>query len=369
MPKFQSVPRVLTGCGCVSALGAEAARLGRKALLVTGRTAMREHGFTQRILEMLRSAGVDTVTFDHVEAEPASPTIDRGRQVARENSCDVVICLGGGSAIDAGKAIAALFNEEHRTELYVRGLEVRLGGLPCIAIPTTSGTGSEVTNNSVITLPDDRTKKSIRGEALLPALAVVDPELTVPLPPDITAATGMDALTQAIESYASIHATPLTQALSFDAAIMLTRNVEAAFRDGADLAAREACSYGSLMAGMALANARLGVVHGIVHPVGARYHVPHGLACAILLPHAMRLNRAFAEEKFNSLSNALGCDVIEYIERLLGRLGIPPTLRDFGLSNADFDEIVEQSLPSGSLKANPKKIEPEDVRKLLAAVL
>ena len=151
---------------------------------------------------------------------------------------------------------------------------------------------------------------------------------------------------------------------------LLARNVEAAFRDGADLAAREACSYGSLMAGMALANARLGVVHGIVHPVGARYHVPHGLACAILLPHAMRLNRAFAEEKFNLLSNALGCDVIEYIEHLLGRLGIPPTLRDFATAReGDFDEIVEQSLPSGSLKANPKKIEPEDVRELLAAVL
>jgi len=368
MPTFITVPRILTGPGCSNAVGEEAARLGRKALLVTGRSAMRAAGFTNRLIDTLRDANLEVATFEDVETEPTAQTIDRGRKRARAEGADVVICLGGGSVLDAGKAIAALSNEDAPTEQFVRGRKIAARGLRIVAVPTTAGTGSEVTPNSVITLPADRTKQSIRGEQLLPHTAVVDPELAVPLPPDLTAACGLDALTQAMESYLSIHATVMTEALSIKATILLVCNLELAWENGSNLFAREACSTASLMAGIALANARLGVVHGIAHPIGARYGVPHGLACAVLLPHALRLNREAAPEKIDMLDRIAGGEAAQFVEGLLDRFGMPRSFAPFGLCETDFDGIIQQSLPSGSLKANPKEVTADDVRAILHAV-
>ena len=369
MAAFVSVPRVLTGWGCAESTGKEAARLGHKVLLVTGRSAMRSAGITERIIALIRAAGSQVAAFEEVEAEPEAETVDRGRRHAREQGCGVVVCLGGGSVLDAGKAIAALAHEDMPALEYVRGRRITSPGLSIVAMPTTSGTGSEVTPNSVLTLRGEQTKKSIRADTLLLAAAIVDPELTVPLPRELTAASGLDALTQAVESYWSVNATPLTESLSLRAVGLLAGSLETACNNGANRSAREACSYGSLMAGMALANARLGVVHGIAHPVGARYHVPHGLACAILLPQALRLNRPAEPEKYARLCEAVGCDLIEFVDGLLEHLGIPRTFESFGLAEDDFDTIVEQSLPSGSLKANPKLVDAQDVRNILRAVV
>ena len=192
-------------------------------------------------------------------------------------------------------------------------------------------------------------------------MALLDPELTVSVPPRLTAYSGVDALTQAIESFVSIHSTPLTKALSLYATRLLKNSVAQAFDDGGNMEARTDAAYGSLMAGMALAN-------GIAHPLGVRYNIPHGLVCGVLLPHVMEMNAAYAKSEFSELEAIFGEDPLTFIKKLLERLGMPARLTDFGLKESEFEVIVSESMPSGSLKANPKRVEPEDVVMILEKV-
>ena len=367
MPVFKTVDRLVTGPGCFDQLGELAKELGRRALVVTGTSAMRKAGVTDRAGERLSAAGVEPRLFEEIAGEPTAAQVDAGRRLCREERCDVVIGIGGGSPVDAAKAVAALAHAEAPASEYVRGRTAD-AGLPCIAVATTSGTGAEVTPNAVISDPEGAVKASIRGPGVLPKTAVVDPDLTLTCPPDVTAASGMDALTQAIESYVSIHATPVTDGLAFEAARLLLRHLPAAFDDGSDRAAREACAYGSVMAGMALANARLGVVHGIAHPLGIRYHIPHGLCCGVMLPVSIRLNREHAAEKYARLSHAAGAEIGDVVDALLDRLGMPRTFAAYDIDRGDFGLIAKESLPSGSLKANPKRVTEQDVIHILEQV-
>ncbi|MDP6439213.1 MAG: iron-containing alcohol dehydrogenase, partial [Candidatus Brocadiia bacterium] len=210
-----SLPRcVHIGPGTVRRLGEEVARLGERALLVTGRRALRESGTLDRVLALMGDAGISVEVFDEVPPEPDLATVDRARERLRGADCDVVIGLGGGSALDAGKAAAALADADEPTAVYHAGADVPARGLPHIAVPTTAGTGSEATSNSVLIDPDGMVKKSLRGPTLLPDVCIVDAELTLSCPPSVTAASGMDALVQAIESYVSVHAVATTEALS-----------------------------------------------------------------------------------------------------------------------------------------------------------
>ena len=369
MPTFRTVEQIVTGVGCFGQLGGLAKGLGSRALVVTGRKAMREAGVTDRACDSLAAAGVEPRLYEEIGGEPTSAHVDAGRALCREEGCDLVVGLGGGSAMDAAKAIAALVNAEAPAAEYVAGRAADAEtALPCIEVPTTSGTGTEVTPNAVISVAGEPVKKSIRGAGMMPSAALVDPELTVTCPPAVTAASGMDALTQAIESYVSIHATPLTETVSFQAALLLLEHLPAAFENGDDVAAREACSYGSMMAGIGLANARLGVVHGIAHPLGARYHIPHGLCCAVLLPASIRLNREAADAKYAMLSHVAGGDIEAVVLRMLDTFGIPRTLADYNIPSSDFAAIAAESMPSGSLKANPKKITEADVLRILQQV-
>ena len=369
MPMFRTVETLVTGVGCFEQLGELAAGLGRRALIVTGRNAMRKAGVTDRACELLAAAGVEARLFEEIAGEPTTAEVDAGRALCREEQCDLVIGLGGGSAMDAAKAVAVLMHAHAPTAEYVEGRSADAETtLPCIEIPTTSGTGTEVTPNAVISLSDKPLKSSIRGQGLLPAVALVDPELTVTCPPDVTAASGMDALTQAVESYVSIHATPLTEAVSFQAARLLLASLPAAVENGGDLAAREACAYGSMMAGMALANARLGVVHGIAHPLGVRYHIPHGLCCGVLLPASIRLNREAAKDKYAMLSHVCGGGIEAAVEQMLDRFGIPRALAGYDIPESDFATIAAESMPSGSLKANPKEVTEADVIGMLEQI-
>jgi alcohol dehydrogenase len=329
---------------------------------------MQRAGITDRVVALLRREGVETTVFAGIAGEPTVDHVDSGRKVCRENQCDLVVGMGGGSGIDAAKVIAGLAFEQEPTEIYHSGKEIAGRGLPFVAIPTTAGTGSEVTPNSVISNPRTFEKKSIRSSLFLARVAIVDPELTLSVPPTVTGHTGMDALTQAIESYISIYATPITEALSLEAAWLIARSLLIAYRQGANLGARTDMAYGSLMAGMALANARLGVVHGIAHPLGVRYHIPHGLVCAVLLPRAMRLNAEAAKEKFGRLAQVFGKEPIAFVEELSEALSLPKTLRAYKVKAADFPAIVRESMPSGSLKANPKKVTEGDVEMILRGV-
>jgi len=369
MPSFTTAREIVTGVGCVACLGNQAAALGRRALLVTGRSAARRSGATDKALALLAAEGVEATLFDQVEHDPDVTTVDAGRAACHEARCHCVIGLGGGSALDAAKAIAALVNEAEPTADFVLGKPIAQPGLPFLAIPTTSGTGAEVTKNAVLSDRSRRLKQSIRAECMMPVAAIVDPELTLSCPPQVTAAAGMDALVQAIEAFTSIHATPLTDALAFEAARRLIGSLAAAWEDGTNLAAREECAYGSLMAGMALANARLGAVHGMAHPLGAHYGLEHGVVCALLMPHVMRLNRGQVGDKYGRLSVLAGREIIAAIEGLGERFGLRRALDGVTIPREDFAAIAAESLPSGSLKANPRKFAEGDVVAVLEALV
>ena len=365
---FRIPGKVVTGWGCLEALGTVAAGLGGKALVVTGRSAMRKAGTTDRALTALASAAVPAALFDACEPEPGVATVDAAREAAHREAVDVVIGLGGGSAMDVAKVAAGLWNESAATAAFLRGRKVTSAGLPFVAVPATSGTGSEATINGVISDRDAGVKASIRDERFMARVAMVDPELTVSCPPEVTANAGLDALSQAIESYASVHATPITEALSAGAAAELAASVPAAVRNPVDRTARTRAAAGSLMAGMALGNARLGVIHGIVHPLGVRYDIPHGLACGVLLPAALAYNREAMGAKYGVLADIFGEDPVAFTRRLLDEVGMPANFKGFGVRGEDLGLIADASLPSGSLKANPRKVSRQDVIEMLRRV-
>jgi len=361
--------RLITGAGTLDALGDAAAALGTRALLVTGRTALRASGTTERIVAHLTRAGVETTLFEEVEPEPSCGTVDRVREAIGAGRCDVVIGAGGGSVMDAAKVAAGLAAEDAPAVAFWEGRKVEHRGVSFIAVPTTSGTGAEATKNGVITNPEVPAKRSIRDDAFVAKLVLLDPELTLTCPREITACAGMDALVQAIEAFTSIHASPVTDAWSFEAVRLLKDSVPAAWRDGSDLAARTDAAYGSLLAGLALANARLGMVHGLAHPVGARCHIPHGLVCAVLMPTVMRFNREACPEKYARLDHVMKGDCIAFVEDLLGRLDLPRDLRSFDVDPAMIPLLVAESLPSGSLKANPREATAEACAEVLRSIL
>lgn len=365
---FRTARKIITGCGSLGQLPSVVNELGQHALLVTGRRAMRRAGVTDRVRADLESAGCSVAVFDDVPAEPGFDSVDAGRVLLERRNADVVIGIGGGSVVDVAKAIAGLAYAEQPTAAFFAGQAMPDRGAAIVAVPTTAGTGAEVTCNSVLSDPNNPVKQSIRGDVLMPAVALVDPELTVSMPPAVTARSGMDALTQAIESYWSIHATPITEALALHAIELISGSILDAFNDGSNIDARRAMAYGSLTTGMAFANSRLGAVHGLAHPLGARYHIPHGEVCAILLPHVMRLNRPAVPAKYDRISHIVGQDAADYAADLLTRLDIPTTLEHVAISRNDFDVIVEESMPSGSLKANPKQVAPDDLLAILDAV-
>jgi alcohol dehydrogenase class IV len=339
------------GPGAVAALGDEAARLGSRALLVTGRRGLREAGVTERLTALLEDVGVAVVPFEHVPPEPDVRTVDAARALIREAGCDLVVEAGGGSALDVGKVAAALADKEGPTAQFHQK-PIRERGLPHVAIPTTAGTGAEVTPNGVITDRSTRLKQSIRGSGVLPDVAIVDSELTLSCPPSATAAAGMDALVQGIESYLSVHAIPTTDALALAAVRLTAGSLAAVWRDGSDREARAAMSEGSFLAGLALANARLGAVHGIAHPLGLCLGLPHGVVCGALMPPVLRRNRLAVPAKYELLRDAMGGDPVEVLESLLDELGLPRTLG--ARPGADWERtIVDYAIGSGSSRANP----------------
>ncbi len=373
--------RVLFGPGSVYRLGEEVRRWGSKALLVTGRKALRESGALERIEVSLHTAGVEWVHWDRVDPEPDLQTVEEARAVAREVSPAVVVGAGGGSVLDVAKAAAGLYYEEGAVREYFGGREITRPGLPWIGVATTAGSGAEVTMNAVLRDAEAGRKGSLRHPGWMAATAIVDPGLTFSMPKDVTARSGMDALTHALEAYTSRWSHPITEALAFEGFVLIARHLYAAYRRGRDREAREKVALGSLMAGMALNNARAGAVHGLAHAVGARYGLPHGLVCGVLLPYVMEFNRPLAEEKYARIAYTLGLvpsgesaeeaarRTVAFAARLRERLGMPEKLGNCGLRAADVDELVEAALPTASMQANPRKATKEDLARILEANL
>jgi len=365
-------PRVVFGRGVFARLGQEAAPLGRVALVVTGRSAARASGSLESALRSLSAAGVQAHVFDSVEHDPSLETVDNGLAVARETRSEVVVGLGGGSAIDAAKAIAALAPAPCGVApFFSGGREVSAPGLPFVAIPTTAGTGAEMTRNSVLTDTAAQEKKSLRSPHMVARVALVDPDLTLACPPDLTAHSGMDALTQAVECFISKAATPVSDALALPAAGVLFKNLAPAVRDGQNADLRAAVALGSMMSGLAFASAGLGAVHGLAHPIGAQLGLAHGLVCACLLAPVMEFNAQACPGKMAALAAEFGLasagDVPGALRSLAAETGIPASLARFGLDESRFPAIIAQCR-SGSMAANPRPVSDEEAANLLRRV-
>jgi len=374
---FMLNTRIVFGMDAVRELPAVGKPFGTKVLVVTGRHSTVHNGVLARIESLLAEAGLTPFRFAEVEPEPSLGTLAKGLELARSEQVEWVLGLGGGSAMDTAKAIAALYRTGQGIGYYFDGGPIESPGLPIVTVPTTAGSGAEVTFNAVLSDAERQIKQSIRGPQLTPTVAVVDPGLTFSLPPEATAYSGLDALVQGIEAFTSRGASPLTDIYAWSAVERIGAHLLRAYQNGHDAEARSQMALGSLMAGVALSNARLGAVHGLAHPIGIRTGKPHGLVCAVLLVPVMRFNMAVSYEKYASIAKALGhpvggMDPIDAaamgIKTLMGlekKLGIPPHIRSLGLAEADLPAIVAESLPSGSLKANPREARPEDLLNIL----
>jgi alcohol dehydrogenase class IV len=382
---FTTATKIVYGRGSLAAIGTELLRPATRALIVTGKGSMRKSGALDRAIALLDESEIKAETFEGVEQDPSFETVDSCAAAARDACADLVVGLGGGSTVDAAKVAAFLARQGIPVREFFEGLPVVAKGLQFVAVPTTAGTGSEVTKNAVLTDRRRGIKSSIRGDCLMADVAIVDPELTLTAPPDVTAHTGMDALTQAIESYVSRGAGALTDALAAGAVAAIGSHLVEAYNDGANIDARDQVMMGSLMAGMALANARLGAVHGLAHPLGVTFNIPHGLVCAILLPHVVRFNLEGDYElaqptaaKYAAVARMLeekgrgkhaAARLPELIESMNETLGITQRLGDFGVEEKHLATVAEQSLPSGSLKANPRPASQEELIDILRSAL
>jgi len=379
--EFATATRIIFGNGTLTQIGPIAATLGQRALLVIGTNAERAAPLREQLAQYNVIVSL-TLAIPH---EPTTTLAIDGAAQARHADCQLVIGFGGGSVIDAGKAIAALMTNPgdplDYLEVVGRGQPLRHAPAPYIAIPTTAGTGAEVTRNAVLSSLEHRVKASLRHALMLPQVALIDPELTYSLPPAVTASTGLDALTQVMEPYLCAQTNPLTDALCRDGIQRAARSLRRAYEDGTDKTAREDMALASLLGGLALANAKLGAVHGFAGPLGGMYPTaPHGVICAKLLPLVMEANvRALQSRQPNSLAltrydevaqlltghpTATAADGVAWVQALGQALAIPP-LATFGLTPTDFPVIVANSQKASSMQGNPIKLTDEELTDIL----
>ncbi len=381
--EFATAERILFGAGRFGEAGTAARSLGRHAFLVTGANPAR----AIPLRRLLDAAGV-AVTACRVYGEPTVAAVASAVAAARDAGCDCVVGFGGGSALDAAKAVAALAPNPGEPADYLeivgKGLPLAQPSLPCLAIPTTAGTGSEATRNAVLGSPAHGVKVSLRGATLLPRIALVDPELTRDLPPAITAATGMDALSQLIEPYVCLRANPFTDALCREGMARVARSLRRAVADGRDAAAREDMAFASLCGGIALANAGLGAVHGFASPVGGRFGAPHGAVCAALLAPSIEVNLGAlrgrdgggeGERRYRDVARILtgrdsaeAADAAAWVRGLVRDLALPG-LGAYGVLPSHFEILSGQAANSNSMKANPAVLTAAERVEILARAL
>lgn len=381
--EFATATRIIFGAGTLREAGPLAREFGRQALVASGRNLRR----ADPLLAGLRASEVSAAVFS-VPGEPEIATVQQGAALAKREGCELVIGFGGGSALDAAKAIAAMLTNDgdllDYLEVIGRGQPLTRPGAPFIAIPTTAGTGSEVTRNAVLASPEHRVKVSLRSPLMLAKVALVDPELTCDLPPAITASTGLDALTQLIEPFVCLRANPMTDALCADGIRRVARSLGGAFGDGHDQAARGDMALASLYGGLALANAGLGAVHGFAGPIGGMFPAPHGAVCAALLPHVMATNLSALRQRqptsaaiarytevarlLTGKARARADDGVAWVRQLVGDLRIP-SLAAYGLTRDCVSEVVSKAARASSMQSNPIPLTAEELSEALRAAV
>jgi alcohol dehydrogenase class IV len=381
--EFSTVSRIIFGEGVFRETATLASQMGRRILVVCGIKG----ALVDSLNERLRGMGCEPITFE-VVSEPTVVSIMLGLDTARRNACDMVLSLGGGSTIDTGKVISVMATNPGEVldylEVIGRGKEIQIAGLPFIAIPTTAGTGAEVTRNAVIGSPEHGVKVSLRSSLMLPKAAIIDPELTYSLPSDVTAYTGLDALTQLIEPFISLAANPVTDALCRDGIPRAAQSLQRVYLNGQDHLARKNMALASLFGGLTLANAKLGAVHGFAGPIGGLFPAPHGAVCARLLAVVMEVNlRALKErqptnsthQRYQEIARMVtGSEVAEpidgvrWIEDLCATLHIP-SLIQYGITPKSIPKLVEMAAKSSSMKGNPIQLTEEEMGEILERAL
>ncbi len=362
LPDSLAIPaKTLSGHGASSGLLQECRRFGARGIILHG-AALEQQGRLDALMAAM-PADMAVRVIRHRGGEPTLHEVSGLILAARHHQAEWIAAVGGGSIIDLAKAAAALVNAPHPPAHYHDGAPLDEPGLPLIAVPTTAGTGAEATLNAVLTHEATGAKKSIRSPGMMARVVILDPGLLNGCPKAVIAASGMDALTQAIEAFTSRNATWLSDTLSLQAVHLVTAHLEAVHHDPGSASASPLLT-GSYLGGIALSFARLGVVHGLAHPLGVLYHLPHGAVCAACLPHAIELNRPAFGAKYDTLSGAVGGDLLTRIRDLMERLDMPSPFAGKPLREKDM--IIRETLGSGSTRANPKFITQADVEWLLA---
>jgi alcohol dehydrogenase class IV len=381
--EFATANRIIFGAGKLNELGKQIEKDAKRILFVRGGSS----NAIPRLREILAASGIPFTEFQ-VHGEPTIDIVREGLEAAR--GCDMVLGLGGGSALDTGKAIAALVTNPGNVidylEVIGKGQPLVNAPLPYIAIPTTAGTGAEVTRNAVLESPEQSVKISLRSPLMLPRVALVDPELTYDLPPEITASSGLDALTQLIEPFVSIKANAMTDAICREGMTYAARSLRRAYEDGSDKEAREGMSIASLFGGLALANAALGAAHGFAGPLGGMLHAPHGVLCARFLPLVMEANIRAIESRqpehpahvryveiariLTGEKDATALDGVSWTSELVDELKIP-RLSTYGMKPEDFAlrETVQKTQKASSFKGNPIVLDEKELRTILERAL
>jgi len=368
---FHLPTRIVFGVGALSNLGTELSERGWGSALIVTDKGVREAGLLARVEEQLKASGIDYGVYDGVVPNPTVESIEAALDLTKGR--EVLIALGGGSAIDTAKALNVLRTHGGHV-LDWEGNETVPGPCgPLVAIPTTAGTGSEVTFIAQISVPERRQKVPIVSRHLAPDIAIVDPELSSTMPPSLTAATGMDALTHAIESMITVAAQPLADILAERAIEIINESLPRAVREGTDMEARSKMAFASLLAGMAFNNGWVALAHSISHALGGLYDLPHGLCCALALPVAMEFNLEARPEKLKRIAELLGRPsaevAVERIRELSREIGIPSGLRELGVAESEVEEIAELAMLDGATLFNPREISKEEMAELIRKMM
>jgi alcohol dehydrogenase class IV len=374
--EFRTPQRILYGLGCYKKIAELIKEMNAEnILLVTGKKVI-EMNYMKEIINSIKNMNINIEIFNEIPKEPEMNFVYNGLKIYEENDCELILAIGGGSIIDTAKGIALLATNGGSLKDY-EGLEkIPKPQAPLIAVPTTAGTGSEVTKFTVITDTERKRKMLIGSVNIIPKIAIVDPLLTISMSQDITMSTGMDALTHAIEAYISIKAQPITDLLAIEAIKLISKYLRRAWANGEDIEARDKVMLGSLLAGLAFSNSSVALVHGMARPLGAYFNIPHGLSNAILLPHVMEFTYISNPEKFMNIALFMN----EKIERLslieAAKLSVEavkkickdikvPSLKDIGIKEEELNKIAqkmaEEAIASGSPANNPRKASIEEI--------
>jgi len=359
--------KITFGDNTIEKLGENVVEFGEKCLLVTGKKSTQESGALQRTVESLKKSGIECLCFAQVNGEPDCKIVDEVRALAEKEKVNFLVALGGGSSLDTAKAAAGLIGQELPTVEYLNSAPFEYKGVPFVAIPTTAGTSSEITLNSVLYNPVTESKKSIAHPCFQSRFSIVDPTLTYSMSPQLTAITGMDALTHAVESYTSIKANEVTKTLAMRAIKIIIEHLIATVENGLYQEGRAQMALGSMLAGMAFAQTGVGVAHALSHPLGPLFHIPHGAICAILLPVVVDYNSLVCREKYQEITEMLGLkeDFSEYLRKVLKQLPLPQSLTEAGYCEGHEEKINAAIFKTRSIENNPRKVEKKDVRAII----